>query len=337
MTRALPFPRHIAAALSTPTPRPHRQILLMNSKFHEGVSVWEALGISEGRLGNLPAASIGTSASSNGNPVGSLPVMGVAVPAAGGEGGGGSSGGDGTVVVSAGKRDSPLNEKKTGGERFTAFFESVLGLAMGDWPPTAKGADEGGHEQGIKNDAGKGDVVDDGGGSGGGGTKDGGREQEGGAEEGGGSVDVDEPAGKDNGDAMDEGDDEEEEAAGRSETETPSAAEEGENASSGISCSEKGISKKEKKEKGRGEGLDPPPAKVARREGVGKKGRSGGGGGGKKKGEFKKRKPRRSGWEGLSIHERIAYVMFLVNVFQVSIFVCVKCIVPLRAGSGSAL
>ncbi|CAM9929578.1 unnamed protein product, partial [Ectocarpus sp. 13 AM-2016] len=32
-------------------------ILLINSKFHEGVSVWESLGISEGRLGNLPVTA----------------------------------------------------------------------------------------------------------------------------------------------------------------------------------------------------------------------------------------------------------------------------------------
>lgn len=49
---------------------------------------------------------------------------------------------------------------------------------------------------------------------------------------------------------------------------------------------------------------------------------------GKKKrgGELKKRTPRRPGWDGLSMHERIAYVTFLVNVFHVSFFWCFFCL-----------
>lgn len=36
--------------------------------------------------------------------------------------------------------------------------------------------------------------------------------------------------------------------------------------------------------------------------------------------DVKKFAPRRPGWDGLSMHERVAYVTFLVNVFHVSFF-----------------
>lgn len=139
---------------------PSTQILLINSKFHEGVSVWESLGISEGRLGNLPVTQELAAASASSSSATSV------VPAGAGDD---ASGADAVAVVEPADADasgagedtsakskggkSPRGKKKGGDkgkgeggdkvvvvskaggkEAFSAFFESVLGLAMGDWP-----------------------------------------------------------------------------------------------------------------------------------------------------------------------------------------------------------
>lgn len=202
------------------------------------MSVWEALGISDERLGKVPIA--------------------VSVAKVDEKSSGGKEIEDATVQSEAAAR-----------RRFAAFFESVLGLAIGDWPRVIERCEKGGEplkvsdKKNTKSTKGKG--------KGKGKAKQEGKEDEG-----------------DDVDTMEE------------------AMEEGKEGGSIEETLHQG---------GRVEveGDEQRPAKSARMAEV-----EGAGRGGKK--GVKKREPRRPGWEGLSFHERIAYVTFMVNVFQVSSF-----------------
>lgn len=297
-----PIPAHIRYHRRRPVPPPSLQILLINSKFHEGVSVWESLGISEGRLGNLPDTSTGpASASLNGNPQTSSEAAGAVVPAA-------TVGGK---EMGKGKGKCGGRPSKTGEEQFSAFFESALGLAMGHWPKVCMGGGEG---------KGKG------GGARGGGDKKG-REEE---EKGGGKAAME--VGEEEDKEEDEEDEEKEGgeggAGGDGDDEMAKSAD-GPGEAGGDNDA---AAPEEERGEGAGqkeEGSEPPPTKVARKGKRNDKSRRSSGGKGNKGGrndknakgskrELRKKAPRRAGWEGLSMHERIAYVMFLVNVFHVS-------------------
>lgn len=210
---------------------PAFQILLINSKFHEGVSVWEALGISEERLGKAPTPVPVPSESNTGNPTEAVSA---------GKVGGEASGGKEIEDTRASAR-----------QRFAKFFESVLGLAMGDWPKVVDRCEKEGGPLKVndqKNTKGKGKAKQD--------------IQEDAMEEEGGEGGIEE---------------------------TPYQG----------GCDDV-------------EG-DEQRYAMAPGEGAGRGG--------------KKREHRCPGWEGLSFHERIAYVMFMVNVFQVSsisIFFCLE-------------
>lgn len=118
------------------------QILLINSKFHEGVSVWEALGISEERLGKAPTSMPDPSESNTGKPTEAVSV--------GGKASGGKEVEDASVQSAASAR-----------QRFGMFFESVLGLAMGNWPRVVESCEKGDKPLQVsdnKNKKGKGKV-----------------------------------------------------------------------------------------------------------------------------------------------------------------------------------
>ena len=233
--------------------------------------MWEALGISEGRLGNLPMP-VHTNA---GNPS----AEAVAASSVNGGSGGSKASGDGKSPAVA-----------TGGQRFAAFFESVLGLAMGDWPRVLERHEEVERREGC---LAKGKLRDRGGSK-----RKGKGKGKGKARRRGGGTDQ-----SDDLDAMEEEDDRGE----KNEGETPSggdrAAQDGEDV--------KEVDAQENVGEGKLEGGEDPPAKSPRTVA---------GGGSGKRGAKKGREPRRPGWEGLSLHERIAYVTFLVNVFQVRLF-----------------
>lgn len=303
--------------------------------------MWEALGISEGRPGILASAaspddtrSPDTAASEADGGVSSTPGRGKhkakgkgtankgkGIPNNGkgisderkgtptkegasvekGEGKDGeeepAADGGGALAVPDGKRKKA---RKTGEERFTAFFESVLGLAMGEWP---RGQPPGAVAKKSEANA----VVT-------------GR----GAE----SMDV---AGEgDDADAEEVAEEEDEKENGEYEEDNAEeAVVEGERGArdGGSTAAAAAAAVTESEEAADLTSLSSePPAKKARK--ASKKGESGAGkvGGKRAKGGVikngvhrknpRKRGPRVAGWEGLSPHERIVYITFMVNVFQ---------------------